>query len=66
LTLGESIYLKDNRLYLQPKELFMPIKESYPTLEKKYLWVRTKQKAAPLEENTAFDQIFEYWRARSE
>lgn len=63
-TLGGNFTLLDNKLSLLPSEWLQPIAEHYPELEKRYLWVRTKLKAAPTtERETALNTIFESWRA---
>ena len=64
MTLGENLTLKDGKLTITPNEWLKPIGESYPVLEKRYLYVRTKQKAKSSDDNLALASISESWRAQ--
>ena len=64
MTLGENLTLLDGKLIIIPNEWLIPIAEHYPELEKRYLWVRTNQKASPTVKEEAMESIFELWRAR--
>ena len=64
MTLGENLTLLDGKLIIIPNEWLTPIAEHYPELEKRYLWVRTNQKATSSEKEAAMESIFESWRAR--
>ncbi len=63
-TLGQSLVLKDNKLYIEPNEWLKPIAEGYKELEQKYLWVRTNQKANSKELELALEPILQTWRAQ--
>jgi site-specific DNA recombinase len=64
MTLGENLTLRGGKLSITPSEWLKPIGESYPELEKRYLYVRTKQKATSPDEDMALLTISENWRAR--
>ncbi len=63
LTLGQSLTLKDNKLFIEPNEWLVPISEGYSGLEKRYLWVVTNKKANSKELEKALLPIMETWRA---
>ena len=63
-TLGQSLILKDNKLYIEPNEWLVPIGKYYPELERNYLWVTTNKKANSKELELALEPIFETWRAQ--
>ncbi len=63
-TLGESLVLKDNKLYIEPQKWLVPIGESYPDIYREYIKVRTNKKATAKELDEAMVSIFELWRAQ--
>lgn len=46
-TLGQSITLKNNQLFIEPNEWLVPIAQGYSDIEKSYLKVRTNKKPIP-------------------
>lgn len=63
-TFGQSITLKDNKLYIEPNEWLAPIADGYSELEKRYLWVVTNKKAQSKELERALVPILQTWRAQ--
>ena len=61
-TLGQTLTLKDNKLFIEPNEWLVPINEGYSELEKSYLYVRTNKKASTKELEEALLPIYETWR----
>lgn len=64
MTLGQNLVLLDGKLTLTPNEWLLPIANGYPELEKRYLMARTKQKATSPDEDMAFANVSDTWRAR--
>ena len=64
LTLGQTLTLKDNKLFIEPNEWLVPINADYSELEKHYLYVRTNKKATTKELEAALLPIYETWRAQ--
>ena len=63
-TLGKGLVLQDNKLHIEPNEWLIPIYEKYPEIQRRYLRVRTNQKATAKELEVALVPIIENWRAR--
>lgn len=64
LTLGQTLTLKDNKLFIEPNEWLVPIADGYSELEKRYLWVVTNKKAHSKELEQALEPILQSWRAQ--
>ena len=64
MTLGETLILLDQKLYIEPSAWLVPLKEQYPAIEKKYLKAGTNKKASSKKLDEALMSIFDTWRAR--